>query len=162
MKIALATDHAGFEQLKQLKSFLESLGHECVDFGPKQYDPNDDYPDFITPAARAVGRGECEFGLILGRSGQGEAMAANRIKGARCAVFYGKALPIKAVDASGETSDDPYEIIKRSRMHNDANILSLAAVYVDEEEMKKIIQLWLNTPFDGGRHARRITKLDEV
>ncbi len=162
MKIALATDHAGYEQLKELKAYLESLGYECQDFGPKQYDPNDDYPDFIFPAAKAVASGQCQFGIILGRSGQGEAMAANRIKNVRCAVYYGKALPIEAVDASGQTSNDPYEIIKRSRLHNDSNMLSLAAVYVSLDEMKKVIELWLGTNFDGGRHARRTAKLDEV
>lgn len=162
MKIALATDHAGFEQLKELKKYLESLGHECVDFGPKKLDPEDDYPDFIFPAAKAVSSGDCKFGVILGRSGQGEAMCANRIKGVRCALFYGTALPIEAVDASGEKSSDPYEVVKRSRLHNDSNMLSLAAVYVRAEEMKKAMKLWLETPFDGGRHARRTAKLDEV
>ncbi|HSX24337.1 MAG TPA: RpiB/LacA/LacB family sugar-phosphate isomerase [Candidatus Saccharimonadales bacterium] len=162
MKIALATDHAGFEQLKQLKAYLESLGHTCEDFGPTELDPADDYPDFIFPAARAVAGAQCEFGVILGRSGQGEAMAANRVKGVRCAVFYGPATAKDAVDASGITSDNPYEIIRYSRLHNDANMLSLAAVYVDFEEMKKVLKLWLDTSFDGGRHARRVQKLDEA
>lgn len=162
MKIALATDHAGYEQLKQLKSYLESLGHDCLDFGPKQYDPDDDYPDFILPAAKAVASDQCQFGIILGRSGQGEAMAANRIKNVRCAVYYGTALPIEAVDASGEKSEDPHQIVRSSRLHNNANMLSLAAVYVSLEEMKKVITMWLQTPFDGGRHARRLAKLDEA
>lgn len=162
MRIALSTDHAGFEQLKQLKTFLESLGHSCQNFGPKKLDPDDDYPDFIIPAAKALSSGEYDFGVILGRSGQGEAMAANRIAGVRCAVFYGPATAKNAVDASGETSQDPYEIIRRSRLHNNANMLSLAAVYVDFEEMKKVLKLWLDTPFDGGRHARRVAKIDEV
>lgn len=162
MKIALATDHAGYEQLKEIKSYLESLGHQCQDYGPKQYDPDDDYPDFIFPAAKVVATGQCDFGIILGRSGQGEAMAANRIKNVRCAVYYGTALPIEAVDDSGEKSDDPYEIVRRSRLHNNANMLSLAAVYVNPQEMKKVITMWLQTPFDGGRHARRLANLDEV
>lgn len=162
MKIALSTDHAGFEQLKQIKTFLVSEGHTWVDFGPEELDPADDYPDFIFPAAHAVVSGECEFGIILGRSGQGEAMAANRVKGARCAVFYGSAVPKQAVDASGEISEDPYEVVRRSRLHNDANMLSLAAVYLDEEEIQTAIRLWLSAPFDGGRHARRVQKLDEL
>lgn len=162
MKIALSTDHAGFDQLKQIKSYLESLGHECQDFGPQALDPADDYPDFIFPAAHAVASGECEFGVILGRSGQGESMAANRVKGARCAVFYGPAVAKEAVDASGEKSEDPYEVVRRSRLHNDANMLSLAAVYVDMEEIKTVLKLWLETSFDGGRHARRVRKLDEL
>ncbi|HET9850605.1 MAG TPA: RpiB/LacA/LacB family sugar-phosphate isomerase [Candidatus Saccharimonadales bacterium] len=161
MNIALATDHAGFEQLKELAVFLESLGHTCTDFGPKQLDPSDDYPDFIFPAARAVADGQCQAGIILGRSGQGEAMAANRVSGARCAVFYGPAVAKNMVDASGEVSHDPYEIIKKSRQHNHANMLSLAAVYLTLEDMKNAIKLWLDTPYsDEERHTRRVEKLD--
>lgn len=161
MKVAIATDHAGFEQVKELKTYLQSLGHEVVDYGPKMLDPADDYPDFIIPAARAVAAGDCQAGIILGRSGQGEAMAANRIKGVRCALFYGTAIAKSAVDASGETSHDPYEIVKYSRLHNHANMLSLAASYVSLEEMKNVIKLWLETEFtDEPRHLRRITKLD--
>ncbi|OGL35073.1 hypothetical protein A3F65_01895 [Candidatus Saccharibacteria bacterium RIFCSPHIGHO2_12_FULL_47_16b] len=163
MKIALATDHAGYEQLKELKSYLQSLGHECEDFGPKQYDPDDDYPDFIMPAAKAVAAGQCQFGIILGRSGQAEAMAANRIKAVRCGLYYGPAVPIEAVDASGETSTDPYEVIKKSRQHNDANMFAIAASYVSVDEMKKVIKAWLETPFSNEpRHIRRHQKLDEA
>lgn len=160
MKVAIATDHAGFEQVKELKTYLQSLGHEVVDYGPKMLDPADDYPDFIMPAARSVAAGECQAGIILGRSGQGEAMAANRIKGVRCALFYGTAIAKSAVDASGGTTHDPYEIVKYSRLHNHANMLSLAASYVALEEMKHVIKLWLETEFtDEPRHLRRITKL---
>lgn len=162
MKIALATDHAGYEQLKELQAYLESLGHSCANFGPTKLDPADDYPDFILPAARAVSRGECEAGVILGRSGQGEAMAANRVRGVRCAVFYAPAVAKSIVDASGEVSHDPYEIIKKSREHNHANMLSLAAVYLTLEDMKRAIKLWLETPFSSEeRHVRRIAKLDK-
>ena len=163
MRIALATDHAGFNQLKELKQYLESLGHECVDFGPTQYNPDDDYPDFIFPAAKAVANSQCQFGIILGRSGQAEAMAANRIKGVRCGLYYGPAVPIEAVDASGETSTDPYEVIRKNRHHNDANMLALAASYVSVEEMKKVIKAWLQPPFSNDpRHIRRHQKLDEA
>ena len=163
MKIALATDHAGFEQLKQLQDYLEDLGHECRNFGPDKLTPEDDYPDFIIPAAQAVASGECEMGLIMGGSGQGEAMAANRIKGARCAVFYGPAVARKVVDAEGHTSSNPYEIIKLSRQHNNANMLSLAARFVALEDMKEAVKLWLETAFSGEeRHQRRNQKLDEV
>ena len=161
MKIALATDHGGYEQLKELKNYLESLGHSCQDFGPTRYNPEDDYPDFITPAAKAVASGDCDLGVVLGRSGQGEAMAANRIKKVRCAVYYGPAVAKSAVDASGEVSPDPYEIVKTSRKHNDANMLSLAASYVSLEEMKNVIKVWLETPFSSAeRHTRRHQKLD--
>lgn len=162
MKIALATDHAGYEQLKELQAYLESLGHTCTNFGPAKLDPDDDYPDFIFPAAKAVSGGECEAGIILGRSGQGEAMAANRVCGVRCAVFYGPAVAKSIVDASGQVSHDPYEIIKKSREHNHANVLSLAAVYLTLEDMKRAVKLWLETPFSSEeRHIRRIAKLDK-
>ncbi|HEU5004598.1 MAG TPA: RpiB/LacA/LacB family sugar-phosphate isomerase [Candidatus Saccharimonadales bacterium] len=162
MNIALATDHAGFEQLKDLQGFLESLGHVYTNFGPTKLDPSDDYPDFIFPAAKAVAGGECEAGIILGRSGQGEAMAANRVKGVRCAVFYGTAVAKNIVDASGQVSHDPYEIIKKSREHNHANMLSLAASYLTLEDMKQVVKLWLETPYaNEERHVRRIEKLDK-
>lgn len=163
MKIALASDHAGFEQLKDLGDFLGSLGHETIDYGPKRLNPDDDYPDFIVPAALAVANGECERGVILGGSGQGEAMAANKIKGVRCAVFYGPAVPRKVVDAEGRTSHDPYEIIKLARQHNDANMLSLAARFVTLSDMKHVIKIWLETPFSNEvRHRRRVDKVDEL
>lgn len=161
MRIALATDHAGYEQLKDIQAWLEAAGHDCQNFGPKTLDPSDDYPDFIFPAATAVAAGRCEAGIILGRSGQGEAMAANRIKGARCAVFYGPAVAKGVVDASGQTSSNPYEVLVKSRQHNHANLLSLAAVYLSLDEMKNAIKLWLDTPFaDDERHVRRVQKLD--
>ena len=161
MKIALACDHTGLEQLAQIEKFLQELGHECLNFGPKKLDPDDDYPDFITPAAEAVASGECSRGIVLGGSGQGEAMAANRVAGVRCAVFYGPAVPRRAVDAQGHTSHDPYEIVRLSRLHNDANMLSIAARFVSVEEMKQVIKMWLLTPFSNEpRHERRIAKLD--
>lgn len=163
MTIALASDHGGFEQLKQLQTFLEVLGHKCHNFGPVDLTPDDDYPDFIFPAAKAVASGGCERGIILGRSGQGEAMAANRIKGVRCAVFYGPAVARRIVDAHGKTSHDPYEIIRLSRAHNNSNMLSLAASFVSLEDIKNVVKLWLETPFsDEERHERRNKKLDEV
>jgi ribose 5-phosphate isomerase B len=163
MKIALASDHAGFEQLKELADFLESLGHEVVNLGPKSLNPDDDYPDFIVPAAKAVATSECERGIILGGDGQGEAMAANKIKRIRCAVFYGPAVPRKVVDVKGRISHNPYEIVNLSRQHNDANILSLAARFVVLEDMKQVIKLWLETPFSNeDRHKRRIDKINEL
>ena len=163
MTIALASDHAGFEQLKQLQDFLESKGYQCHNFGPVDLTPDDDYPDFIFPAAKAVASGGCERGIILGRSGEGEAMAANRIKGVRCAVFYGPAVPRRVVDAHGRTSHDPYEIIRLVRQHNDSNMLSLGSSFVSFKDIKNVVKLWLETPFSGeDRHARRNKKLDEI
>jgi ribose 5-phosphate isomerase B len=163
MKIALASDHAGFEQLNELVEHIQLLGHEVKNFGPTTFNPDDDYPDFILPAARAVALGECQKGIILGGSGQGEAIAANKIKGIRCAVFYGPAVPRKVIDATGRQSHDPYEIIRLSREHNDSNMLSLAARFVALVDMKRIIQLWLEVPFSNDeRHSRRLRVINEL
>lgn len=163
MKIAVTTDHAGFEPIQQLKTYLQELGHEVVDYGPQGFDADDDYPDFMFPAAKSVAAGECEVGVIMGGSGQGEAMAANRVKGIRCTLFYGQALAKQPIDAEGNMSDDPYEILRLSRQHNQANMLSLSARFLSLEEMKQAIQIWLDTPWsDEPRHARRVQKLDEV
>lgn len=162
MKIAITTDHGGYEALQKLKPFLQELGHEYVDYGPQSLDMDDDYPDFIFPAAKAVAAGECDRGIIFGLSGNGEAMAANRIKGVRCALFYG---PVTAKTTAGAdpASGDPYELIRLSRQHNNANVLSLSGRFLTDEEMKQAVQIWLETPFsDQERHARRVAKLDQV
>jgi len=162
MKIALATDHAGFEKLKELEYFLESQGHECQNFGPEKLNPKDDYPDFIIPAAKAVASGHFEKAIVLGGDGEGEAMAANKVKGIRCALYYGPAVPKSAVDAEGDVSHDPLEVVRLSRSHNDANILSLGARFLTIDEMKQVVKLWLDTPFSGEeRHQRRIDKLNK-
>ena len=145
MKIHLATDHAGLELKEKVKLYLSNLDYKVIDHGAYEYDALDDYPDFIFPCAKAVSNDPESKGIILGGSGQGEAMAANRVKGVRAAVFY-----------SG-----PDEIIELSRQHNNANILSLGARFMSYEEMYKVIELWLSTDFEFGRHQRRIEKLDE-
>ena len=145
MKIHLATDHAGLELKEKVKLYLSDLDYEVIDHGAYEYDALDDYPDFIFPCANAVSNDPESKGIILGGSGQGEAMAANRVKGVRAAVFY----------------NGPDEIIKLSRQHNNANILSLGARFMSEDEMYKIIEVWLYTDFESGRHQRRIEKLDE-
>jgi ribose 5-phosphate isomerase B len=164
MKIAVTTDHTGLDYegaYETLKQFIVELGHEYVDFGPRQLDQDDDYPDFMFPAARAVAGGECQVGIIMGGSGQGEAMAANRVKGVRCGVFYGPALAKVAIDAEGNSSDDPYEILKLNRQHNHANMLSLAARFLTLDEMKQAVKVWLESPYsDAERHTRRVQKLD--
>jgi ribose 5-phosphate isomerase B len=163
MKIALATDHTGYEQLKDIKEYLESLGHDCEDYGPASLNISDDYPDFIFKAAQAVAQGSCERGIILGGSGQGEAMAANRLKGVRCAVFYGPAVVGRIIDANGRVSSSPYEIVRLSREHNNSNMISLAARFVSLMDMKQVIKVWLDTPFtEQPRHVRRIDKLDRL
>ena len=145
MKIHLATDHAGLELKEKVKLYLSDLNYEVIDHGAYEYDALDDYPDFIFPCANAVSNDPESKGIILGGSGQGEAMAANRVKGVRAALFY----------------NGPDEIIKLSRQHNNANILSLGARFMSEEEMYKIVEVWLSTDFESGRHQRRIEKLDE-
>lgn len=162
MKIALSTDHTGFEHLKHLKEYLTQLGHTCIDFGPQQYDEQDDYPDFIRPAAEAVARGEVDVGIIMGGSGQGEAIVANRVKGVRCALYYGPASPTGALEAEGTASADTYDILRLSRKHNDANMLSIGIRFAPQESMKDAVRTWLETPFSGvERHARRIQKIDQ-
>lgn len=161
MKIALASDHTGYEQLKDLQMFLEDLGHECHNYGPPTLNLSDDYPDFIFKAAQSVSDGMADFGVVLGGSGQGEAIAANRLKGVRCAVFYGPAVVGRIIDANGRVSSSPYEIVRLSREHNNANMLSIAARFVSLVDMKQVVKLWLDTPFsDEPRHVRRIDKLD--
>ncbi len=161
MKLALSTDHTGLKLLGQLQQYLESQGHECVNYGPKGFQPDDDYPDFIFPAAQAVASDECEAGIIMGGSGQGEAMAANRVVGVRCAVYYGPARPVGAVDAEGQPARDEFEVLRLSREHNSANMLSLAARFLNQSEIEKAVKIWLETQFGGvERHQRRIDKLD--
>ncbi len=144
MKIHLATDHAGLELKEKIKLHLTELGHEVIDHGAHEYDALDDYPDFIFPCAKAVAQDDQSRGIILGGSGQGEAMAANRIKGIRAAVYY----------------NGPEEIIELSRQHNNANILSLGARFMSKKEIYRIIEIWFDTDFEEGRHQRRINKLD--
>lgn len=145
MKIHIATDHAGLELKNAIKTYLMEKGHDVTDHGAFEYDAMDDYPDFIFPCAKAVAADPESRGIILGGSGQGEAMAANRIKGVRAAVFY----------------NGTEEIVKLSRQHNNANILSLGARFMTEEEITKIIEIWLDEPFEGGQHQQRIEKLDQ-
>lgn len=146
MKIYIGTDHAGFELKEHLVSFLRGLGHDVEDLGAHSLEPLDDYPDYIFPVAEAVVGDSESRGIILGGSGQGEAMCANRIKGVRAAVYYGGALDIAVL----------------SREHNNANILSLGARFVDNDEAEEAVRLWLGTQFSGEeKHARRIAKLDK-
>jgi ribose 5-phosphate isomerase B len=141
MKIALGTDHAGYRYKEKVKGLLISLGHEVVDFGTNSEDPVD-YPKFIRPAAEAVARGECDRGIVFGGSGNGEAMAANKVRGIRCALCWNE------------------ETARLSRQHNDANVLSLGERVISEEIALAIVKIWLTTDFEGGRHAKRIAQLE--
>ncbi len=166
MIIALTTDHTGLAYegvYESIKAFVAELGHEIRDFGPGTLDMDDDYPDLIAPAARAVADGTCEAAVIMGGSGQGEAMAANRFRNVRCTLFYGPALAKQPIDAEGTMSDDPYEILRLSRQHNHANVLSLSARFLTLEEMQTAIKIWLETPHsDAERHVRRVKKLSDL
>ena len=142
MKIALGTDHAGYRYKEKVKELLHSLGHEVVDFGTFS-DEAVDYPKFIRPAAEAVVRGECERAIVFGGSGNGEAIAANKVRGVRCALCWNE------------------EVAKLSRQHNDANVLSLGERVIPEETALAIVRVWLTTDFEGGRHANRIAQLEQ-
>ena len=141
MNIAIGSDHAGFQYKERIKELLASLGHTVKDFGTNSDAPVD-YPLFIRPVAEAVARGEFERGIVLGGSGNGEAITANRVKGIRCAVCWN-------LDSA-----------RLSRQHNDANVLSLGQRMMTPEMALEIVKVWLTTPFDGGRHQRRIDLID--
>ncbi len=163
MKIYIGSDHAGYELKEKIKEFLSNLDsyYEVIDRGAFEYDASDDYPDFVRLVADDVANTEGSFGIILGGSGQGEAICANRIKGVRAAVFYSPAVAKGAVDIKGQQSVDPFEIVKLARIHNDANVLSLSVRFLSEDEIKFAIELFLKIEFKSEeRHARRIKKLD--
>lgn len=142
--IYLASDHAGFELKNALCRHLAASGREVEDMGPNAYDPEDDYPDFILPAAEAVAANPGSLGVVLGGSGQGEALAANKVMGVRAALYYG----------------GPKDIVSLSRTHNLSNILSLGARFLSEAEAIEVLELWLRTPLDTeDRHLRRIGKV---
>jgi ribose 5-phosphate isomerase B len=143
MKIGIGSDHAGFEYKEKIKQFLTGLGHEVRDFGTSSAEPVD-YPFFIRPVAEAVASGAVERGIVLGGSGNGEAMVANRVKGVRCALCWN------------------VETAQLGREHNDANVISLGQRMIPETLALDIVKVWLNTPFAGGRHLRRIQEIDAV
>ena len=144
MNLYIGADHAGFTLKNHLKEQLHADGYNIEDCGAFKFDPLDDYPDFIIPAAEKVANEPNSRGIIIGGSGQGEAMAANRIQGVRAAVYY----------------DGHFDIIKLSRLHNNANILSLGARFLSAERAIKVLNIWLTEKFEGGRHENRINKLD--
>jgi ribose 5-phosphate isomerase B len=141
VRIVIASDHAGFRYKELIRETLQRKGYDVTDFGTTSTDPVD-YPTLIRPAAEAVGRGEFERGIILGGSGNGEAIVANRVRGVRAAVCWN------------------VESARLGRAHNDANIISLGERMIPEADLTTIVETWLQTPFDGGRHARRIAEID--
>ncbi|QGQ23093.1 ribose 5-phosphate isomerase B [Gimesia benthica] len=141
-KIVVASDHAGYRYKRRIIEYLTQQGYQVEDFGTDSTE-SVDYPDFIFPAAKAVAAGEFERGIVLGGSGNGEAIAANRVKGVRCALCWNE------------------KSARLARQHNNANMISLGERMVSMHDVYEIIDIWLNTPFEGGRHQRRIEKLDE-
>ena len=145
-KIVLATDHAGLKLKEEIKKYLMESGMEVEDMGAYSLDPKDDYPDFIIPAAKKVANDQSK-GIIFGASGQGEAIVANKVKGIRAALYYGKDI----------------KIVRLSRTHNNTNILSLGAKFLTKEEAIKAVNIWLETDFSSEpRHLRRIKKISDV
>ena len=148
MKIIVASDHAGFELKNKVKEFVISEGFDVEDMGASTFVQDDNYPEIMVPVAmRVLNDPENTKAIIFGKSGQGEAMVSNRFPGIRAVVYYGKNL----------------EIIRLSRQHNDANILSIGAAFVEEEEAKEAVRLWISTPFSKDeRHVRRIEQMDNI
>src|SRR5580693_10288445 len=142
LTIAIGSDHAGFTYKEAIKALLLAEGHTVRDFGTDHETPPSDYPDFIRPVAEAVARGEFERGIVLGGSGNGEAIVANRVKGVRCALCWN------------------VESARLGRQHNNANVISLGQRMIPEDLALEIVKVWLVTPFDGGRHARRIAEIE--
>ena len=141
MRIAIGSDHAGFRYKERLRTLLAGWGHEVADFGTYSDAPVD-YPVYIRPVAEAVARGEYERGVVLGGSGNGEAIVANRVPGVRCTLCWNEASASAA------------------RLHNDANVLSLGERMIAEDALEGVVRVWLETPFEGGRHVRRLQLID--
>ena len=146
-KIILGADHAGFRLKEAVKAFLKKAGYSIDDAGAYSYNAEDDYPDFIYDASSRVAKDKQSRGIVFGGSGQGEAIAANKVKGIRAALYYGKNM----------------EIVELSRTHNDSNVLSLGARFLTEKEAIKAVKIWLNTTFNNKeRHVRRIKKISKL
>ncbi|MBN2468956.1 MAG: ribose 5-phosphate isomerase B [Deltaproteobacteria bacterium] len=141
LRIAIGSDHAGYLYKEEIKRHLMRKGHEVLDFGTDSEEAVD-YPDFIRPAAESVARGETDLGIVLGGSGNGEAMVANKVKGIRCAVCW---------------NEDSARLAKE---HNDANVISMGQRLIPREMAFTIVDTWLSARFEGGRHSRRIKKIE--
>lgn len=165
MKVYFASDHAGFALKTALMEHLETRGVAVEDVGAFALEPADDYPDYVTLCAQRVaeenarGGSAAARGIIIGGSGQGEAMAANRVSGVRAAVFYGPMRVTESLDIEGGRSEDGYDNVRLARRHNDANVLAIGARFVSGKEAEEAVRLFLDTPFsDSPRHSRRLAK----
>jgi ribose 5-phosphate isomerase B len=164
MNIYIGADHAGYNLKEHLIPYIKSLGYTVVDCGAFELKKDDDYPVFISKVAKFVSHfPNKRKGIVIGGSGLGEMMMANRFSGVRAALFYGGAIAHGGVDISGRTSADPMEIVKLSRLHNDSNVLSLGARFISEDEAKEAIKIWLETAFENEhRHNRRIRLIEKL
>lgn len=160
MTIFLATDHAGFELKEKIKHTLIGKGYQVEDCGAFEYDSGDDYPDTISKAAEKISEHPTDRAIVFGSSGQGEAIVANKFRNVRAVVFYGPYVPQNSIDVSGKTSNDPFEVVRLARVHNDANILSLGAHILSSEDASNAVDIFLQTDFSNEeRHTRRIEKI---
>lgn len=141
-KIALGSDHAGYKLKEKIKGYLKSMAYKVVDYGTNSDEPVD-YPDYIRPAAESVSNGENDLGIVFGGSGNGEAMVANKVKRIRCGVCWNE------------------ESARLAKEHNDANMIALGERMLSEEKAIRIVATWLNAEFKGGRHLRRIEKIED-
>lgn len=159
MKIFFAADHAGFALKTALMEHVQTRGYEVEDVGAFALNRDDDYPDYVTLLAKRVAASPDAFGIVVAGSGQGEAMAANRVRGIRAAVFYGPMRVTESLDIEGGRSEDGYDTVRLARRHNDANVLAIGARFVSGKEAEEAVRLFLDTPFsDSPRHARRLAK----
>ncbi len=159
MRVFLAADHAGFALKNALVEHVRTLGHEVEDMGAFAQTPDDDYPDFVTQLSKQVSATPDSRGVVVGGSGQGEAMCANRVKGIRAAVFYGPRQVTAALDIEGGRSEDGLDAVRLPRRHNDANVLCIGARFVSGSDADEAVRIFLETPFsDSPRDARRLAK----
>ena len=164
-KVYFAADHAGFALKNALIEHVRTLGYDVEDLGAFALDPEDDYPDYMTPLAERVAKENARDGsavargIIVGGSGQGEAMCANHVPGIRAAVFYGPRRVTIALDIEGGHSEDGFDAVRLPRRHNNANVLSIGARFVSGDEADEAVRIFLETPFsDSPRHTRRLAK----
>jgi ribose 5-phosphate isomerase B len=163
MTVYLGTDHAGLQLKNTVKNVLQEKGYSVEDCGAYEFDKDDDYPDFIGKAAQQVSLHTGSMGIVFGGSGQGEAIVANKYKDVRCSLFYTPAVAAQAMDIAGNKSEDPFEMLKLTRAHNDSNMLSLGSRFLTEEQAIKAVLTFLEAPFSNEeRHVRRIEKVKKI
>ena len=158
-RVYFASDHAGFALKAALMAYVSTLGCSIEDCGAFALNSEDDYPDFVGPLAQKIAENPESRGIVIGGDGEGEAMVANRVKGVRAGVFYGGVRAFAPIDADGTAASDGFDLVRLTRMHNNANVLSLGARFISGEEAREAVRIFLETPFPAApRHVRRIGK----